>query len=160
VQLVIADTGPINYLILIGYIDVLPALFHKIILPAAVRDEVNEAPPSVRAWTAALPSWIEIRQIHHAQDLTMEKLVGGEEAAIALAIELHADLVLMDDRSGVKAARRLGIEVTGTLGLLSLAAKSGLLNLAESFDRIKRTNFRYRQETMDSLLAKHIPRLT
>jgi predicted nucleic acid-binding protein len=52
----------------------------------------------------------------------------------------------------VRAARRKGIEVTGTLGLLGIAAKSGILNLADAFDRIKRTNFRYRQEIMDELL--------
>ena len=152
-QLIIADTGPINYLILIGHIDVLPALFQNIILPTTVRAELDDAPPSVRDWIAAPPAWIEIRQTHHVHDLAMERLDGGEEAAIALAIEVHADLLLMDDRAGVRAARRQGIEVTGTLGILSLAAKSGLLNLAEAFERIKSTNFRFRQEIMDVLLA-------
>ena len=146
VQLVIADAGPINYLILIGHIEVLPALFQKIILPAAVRDELNDAPPSVKEWIATPPSWIEIHQTAQVHDLVLENLDAGEEAAIALAIEFHADLLLMDERAGVKAARRKGIEVTGTLGLLAIAANSGLLNLADAFDRIKRTNFRYRQE--------------
>ena len=151
-QLVIADTGPINYLILIGHIDILPALFHKVILPSAVRDELVDAPLSVRDWIATPPTWVEVRQTHHAHDLAREKLDAGEEEAIALAIELHADLLLMDDRDGVRAARRKGIEVTGTLGLLGIAAKAGLLNLADAFNRIKRTNFRYRQEIMDELL--------
>ncbi len=153
-QLVIADTGPINYLILIGHIDVLPSLFHKIILPTAVRAELDDAPPSVKDWITAPPSWVEIRHTHHVYDLAAERLDADEEAAIALAIELHADLLLMDDRDGVKAARRKGIDVTGTLGLLSIAANAGLLDLADAFDRIKRTNFRYRQEIMDALLAE------
>ncbi len=57
-QLVIADTGPVNYLILIGHIDILPALFHQVILPSAVLDELNETrtPASVRDWIAAPPS--------------------------------------------------------------------------------------------------------
>jgi predicted nucleic acid-binding protein len=63
----------------------------------------------------------------------------------------------MDDRDGVVFARSKGIEVTGTLGVLSMAAKQGLINLAEAFDRIKRTNFRYRQELMDQLLAEFSP---
>lgn len=83
----------------------------------------------------------------------MKKLDPGEEEAIALAMELDADLLLMDDRDGVRAARRKGIEVVETLGLLGIASKSGLLELEDAFDRIKRTNFRFRQETMDALLA-------
>lgn len=81
-------------------------------------------------------------------------LDAGEEAAIALAVELHADLMLMDDEEGVIAARAKGLEVTGTLGVLSRAAQRKLLNLAEAFDRVKRTNFRYRREIMDQFLAE------
>jgi predicted nucleic acid-binding protein len=82
----------------------------------------------------------------------MGNLDAGEEDAIALAIELHADLLLMDDREGVIVARRKGIEVTGTLGVLAFAAKRGLLNLVDAFDRLKQTNFRYQQRIMDMLL--------
>jgi len=78
----------------------------------------------------------------------------GEEEAIDLAVEIHADMILMDDREGVAVARSKGIEVTGTLGVLAMAAKEGLIDLGESFDQIKRTNFRYRQEIMDQLLAE------
>jgi predicted nucleic acid-binding protein len=63
-----------------------------------------------------------------------------------------ADLLLMDDREGVMVARSKGLTVTGTLGVLSLAARRGLVYLADAFARLKRTNFRYRQEIMDALL--------
>jgi predicted nucleic acid-binding protein len=58
VQLVIADTGPVNYLIPIGHIDILPALFQKVILPAVVRDELEhqKAPAAVQQWIANLPA--------------------------------------------------------------------------------------------------------
>ncbi len=55
----------------------------------------------------------------------------GETAAIALAAALPADLVLMDDRKGVKAARAKGLRVTGTLGILELAARDGLLDFGQ-----------------------------
>jgi predicted nucleic acid-binding protein len=153
-QLVIADTGPVNYLILIGHIDILPALFHNIILPSSVHDELAAAPILVSNWIARPPSWIEIRQSVSIDALAMEALDAGEVEAIALALELHADLLLMDDREGVLAARRKGLEVIGTLGVLARAAKHNLIELAEAFDKLKQTNFRYRQETMDLLLKE------
>jgi hypothetical protein len=69
VQLVIADTGPVNYLILIGHINVLPALFHKIILPTAVRAELDDGPSLVKDWIAKSPPWIELRDTSHVHDL-------------------------------------------------------------------------------------------
>jgi hypothetical protein len=54
----------------------------------------------------------------------------------------------MDDRAGAAAARSSGLTATGTLGVLGLAAQHGLLKLSDAFNRIKRTNFRYRQDTL------------
>jgi predicted nucleic acid-binding protein len=58
----------------------------------------------------------------------------------------------MDDREGLGIARDKGLRVAGTLRVLELAARRGLLDLADAFERIKRTNFRYRQGVMDALL--------
>jgi predicted nucleic acid-binding protein len=69
-----------------------------------------------------------------------------------LAASLTADLVLMEDRDGVRVARNKGFRVIGTLRVLELGARRGLLDLSEAFERIKRTNFRYRQDIMDELL--------
>ena len=147
-RLVIADTSPINYLLLIGHIDILPALFEKVILPAAVWDELGhpKAPLIVRNWVAAPPLWVDVRPSSPFQDASLEALDAGEAAAIALAIELHADLLLMDDEEGVIAARRKGV--------LSRAAQLRLLNLADAFERVKHTNFRFRQEIMDKFLTE------
>jgi len=155
VQLVVADTGPINYLILIGHIDVLPALFQRVLLPAVVRDELThrKAPLAVRQWIADPPAWAEVHPAPHIHDPAMEKLDAGEEDAIALAVEVHADMILIDDREGVRIARSKGFRVAGTLGILAMASTHGLLTLAEAFDRIKRTNFHYRQEIMDQFLT-------
>lgn len=153
-RLVIADTGPINYLVLIGHIEILPKLFEKVVLPSMVRDELArpKAPTMVREWISAPPPWIDVRQIIHAHDPEMDKLDAGEEDAIALALELQADIILMDDREGVTVARSKGFRVAGTLTVLAMAAQHRLLNLAEAFDRIKRTNFHYHQTLMDQLL--------
>jgi predicted nucleic acid-binding protein len=100
----------------------------------------------VRDWIADPPPWLDVRptpcEKPRAESLTA--LDPGEVAAISIAVELRADLLLMDDREGVIAARREGFTVTGTLGVLSLAAERHLLNLAEAFERLKRPNFRFR----------------
>jgi predicted nucleic acid-binding protein len=78
----------------------------------------------------------------------------GEKAAITWAIELHADLLLIDERRGAKTARHKGFRVAGTLAILGMAARRDLLNLADAFDRLKRTSFHYSQEIMDQFLAE------
>jgi predicted nucleic acid-binding protein len=155
VKLVIADTGPVNYLLLIGHIDILPALFEKVIIPSVVSDELADpkAPIPVQNWIANAPAWVEVRSATGSfHDESLSRLDAGEEAAIILAVELNADLLLMDDREGVIAARRKGFRVAGTLGVLSMAAQRALLNLPEAFERLKRTNFHYRKEIMDQFL--------
>jgi predicted nucleic acid-binding protein len=62
----------------------------------------------------------------------MESLDDGEKAALALAASLAADLVLMDDRDGVRIARNKGVRVIGTLRVLQLDARSGLLDLGDA----------------------------
>jgi predicted nucleic acid-binding protein len=159
VRLIIADTGPINYLVLIGNIDLLPVLFEKVILPSAVQAELTDpdAPPSVRNWIADPPAWLEVHETpSRAFDQTsVEGLDDGETAAIALAIALEADLLLMDDRKGVIVARRKGLRVTGTLGVLDLAAQRALVNFAQAVNRLRRTSFRIPEALLNSLMKKH-----
>jgi predicted nucleic acid-binding protein len=82
----------------------------------------------------------------------------GEREALALARTLGADLVLIDDRAGVDVARQLGLAATGTLGVLDLGARRGMVELADAFTPLKATSFRYRPEIMDALLAQHAKR--
>jgi predicted nucleic acid-binding protein len=154
-RLIIADTGPINYLVLIENIDLLPVLFEKVILRAELTDP--DAPPSVRNWIADPPAWLDVHETPSRQfdQTSMEGLDEGETAAIALAISLHADLLLMDDRKGVIVARGKGLRVTGTLGVLDLAAQRGLVNFAQAVNRLRRTTFRIPEALLDSLMKKH-----
>jgi predicted nucleic acid-binding protein len=157
VRIVIADAGPPHYLVLTGYIDVLPKLFTTVFIPDAVHAELGhqEAPQSVRHWIASHPEWLTVSATRAIDDASLNMLDGGERAAVALAMELRADLILMDDRVGVAAARARGLAVTGTLGILAMAARDGTVDLAEAFAKLKTTNFRYRQEMLDFLLSRH-----
>jgi predicted nucleic acid-binding protein len=128
----------------------------ELVIAAVVRDELKhrKAPMAVQRWIADPPSWADVDQTAHAHDPSMETLDAGEEDAIALALELHADLILMDDRDGVLIARSKGFRVAGTLGILSMAAEHQLINLSAAFERLRRTSFHYQQEIMDQLLAE------
>jgi predicted nucleic acid-binding protein len=120
VRLVIADTGPLNYLILIGHVDVLPVLFERVVLPTTVESELasSKAPSLIRDWIANRPVWLEVHEapVSQSEDASLKGIDAGEKAAIQLAASLNADLLLMDDRKGVNAALRKGLRVTGTLG--------------------------------------------
>jgi predicted nucleic acid-binding protein len=153
-RLVVADTSPIFYLLSIGHIDLLPRLFGKVLVPDAVHKELCHpaAPPVVRDWVARLPGWAEVTQVEAIDDPALQPLGAGERAAISLALSLRADLILIDERKGTAVALGKGFDVTGTLGVLNLAARRGMVDLADSFARLKCTNFRCRQEIMDELL--------
>ncbi len=155
-RIVIADTGPLNYLLLIDQIDLLPRLFETVHVPDAVRVELADdgAPGAVRSWIATPPSWLLIDPTPAATAL-LPKLDAGEQAAIALAIQLKADLLLIDDRAGVKAALAQGLEVVGTLGILDQAASAGLIEMPAALERLTATNFHVRQKLLDTLLARH-----
>jgi predicted nucleic acid-binding protein len=158
-RLVVADTGPLNYLILIEAAEVLPTLFEQILIPTAVYNELahDDAPSNVRAFIARKPAWLEVRPNppSSGDDALDAMLDEGERAAIALATSIAADLVLMDDRAGVAVARKYGLAVTGTLGVLDLAARRGLIDLGIAFSKLKATNFRCSPAIMDALLAQH-----
>lgn len=158
-RVVVSDTGPINYLVLIGLVPILEKLFGEILIPAAVRDELTHeaAPVAVRDWLEHKPDWVEVREIQGSvfDDASLQRLDEGEWAAIDLAASIDADLLLMDDRDGVAAARSKGFKVTGTLGILDLGARRGMVDLNEAFARLRQTNFRYPPSIMEALLKQH-----
>ncbi len=117
-MIVISDSSPLNYLLLIQQVHLLPALFGRVLSPPSVLDELSrtKAPDLVRAWAAATPDWLEIRAPEYP--LQEHALGPGEADAIALAAELNADILLIDERDGARFARQRGLIVTGTLGYL------------------------------------------
>lgn len=159
-QVVIADTGPLHYLVLIGAIDVLPALFSTVRVPNRVLAELSRkrTPARVRAWASSPPAWLEPQTAAPLDELLHPELGAGERAAIALARAAPRGpdpLLLIDDRLAVSAARAEGFLVTGTIGVLGEAAREGLIDLETAFTRLRATNFRYPAALLDTLLDKH-----
>ena len=155
-RLVIADTSPIRYLVQIGQLDLLALLFDSISIPTEVAEELRDtsAPSAVQAWINDPPTWLNVLEAKETDDPALQTLDPGERSAIALGISLKADLILIDERKGTAVALSKGFETTGTLGILDLAAKRGPIDLRDAVDRLKRTNFRYRQELINGLMAQ------
>jgi predicted nucleic acid-binding protein len=157
---VVADTSPINYLVQIDAIELLQKLFERIVISAGVQAELTHrsTPAGVRAWMVKGVQWLEVRPNPDRGSIMPASLDVGERTTIELADVLDADLILMDDRDGVAFARAQGFAVTGTLGVLDLAAQRGLIDLIEAFTRLKATTFHYRQGLLNALLAQHAER--
>lgn len=154
---VVADAGPLHYLLLIEAIGLLPAIFGRVTVPEPVLAELSHpnVPAAVRAWAAALPDWVTAVRAPEMDDPALSRLGAGERAALLLAAALPAGLLLMDDRAAVGLARARGFGVVGTLGILDLAARRGMLDLPAAIARLKATNLRYRPDLLDGLLARH-----
>jgi predicted nucleic acid-binding protein len=155
-RVVIADTSPLRYLILIGEAELLPALYTEVLIPEAVANELSQpaTPEPVRNWIVSRPFWLRVVPLTARPDsVSLPDLDPGEHDAILLALQVRADLVLMDEREGVEEARRLGLSVTGTLGILERGAERELIELAPVIARLRETNFRVDPALLDRLLA-------
>ena len=155
-MIVVSDTSPLNYLILLGAQEVLPSLFGSVVTPTAVLDELrhSSAAAVVRAWAAAAPLWLRVqdpRALHPSLHLGP-----GETAALSLAVELGRTgeevRVLIDEQAGRAAARRLGLSPAGTLAVLLDAASAGLIDLPTAIDRLRQTNFYASPALLDDVL--------
>jgi predicted nucleic acid-binding protein len=151
-MVVIADSSPIVALVNIGHIDVLPKLFGHVLIPPAVSSEIAAParPQAVRDFAAARPPWLEVRS-----PTTVEALPGlhrGEREALSLAIELGADLVLIDERRGYREAVARKLNAVGTVRVLERAAAEGMLELRDAFERLKRTDFWISHKLLDERL--------
>src|SRR5437016_4785963 len=140
-MIVIADTSPINYLIRIGEIEVLPKLYGRILVPASVCDELkaSRAPEAVRLWVGQPPAWVEVCATTRTPDLALLKadLEIGERDAILLAQELGADELIIDDMRGRQEASE-DICISSVRSLRA-AGTRGLLDFKTAVDRLGET---------------------
>ncbi len=157
-MLVVADSSPLIALINIGHIDILPQLFGTVIIPPAIATELRDVkrPPAIQLFIGRPPAWLIERT--PKTTATIPLLDPGEVAAISLALEINADLLLIDENLGRKAATARGIHIAGTIGILEQAADQNLLDLKEAFGRIKETDFWISHELLDVRLKLHLER--
>lgn len=151
-MIVLSDTTPLNYLALIDQADILPALFGEIYVPHAVCEELGDpaSPQKVRDWISQSPAWLIVRA-PAKMDASL-RLGRGETETISLALELNADLILMDDRVARNAAQRRSLNVAGTVNVLEAAARRDLLDLRSTIAKLRTTNFHISERILVELL--------
>ncbi|MGD1908367.1 MAG: DUF3368 domain-containing protein [Leptolyngbyaceae cyanobacterium] len=131
-MIVISDTSAITNLAAINYLQLLPQLYSQIIIPEAVYRELTEIDVPVPG-TLEVQSveWVVIKSVSNRKTVdalqTEVRLDLGESEAIALALELKADLLLIDERRGRAEANRLGLKITGLLGMMVEAKQQKLI---------------------------------
>ncbi|HLA94073.1 MAG TPA: DUF3368 domain-containing protein [Pyrinomonadaceae bacterium] len=156
-MIVIADTSPVRYLILLGHAELLPKLYGSVVVPAAVCAELSSdgSPETVRIFCSNRPQWLEIKVLSRpVSSSLLELLDPGESEAIELAEEIGADLLLIDERRGRGVAESRGLDYTGTLGVLRSASDRGWINLSEAVEGLDQANFYFSAELRRRILGE------
>jgi predicted nucleic acid-binding protein len=156
-MIVVSDTSPINYLVLVEQIDRLYDLYNRVIVPSSVYEELQApaTPRAVHAWLSSQPGWLEVVSLSRMPDSGLDYLGAGERDAITLAEDLRADRLLIDDRDGRREASQRELLVIGTLGVLAVSAERGLLDLADVIDRLRATTFRASPRLLTALVERY-----
>ena len=166
-MIVVSDTTPLRHLIAIGKVDLLRKVYGAVVVPLTVWSELQaeSTPSSVKTWLQSAPDWMQVRGAREplpgdASLDMLDQLDAGEREAIRLALELKADLLLMDEADGRSLALGLGLPVTGTLGLLERAGVLGVLSdLPATLADLEASGFylsaRLRESVLDRYRRRH-----
>lgn len=156
-MIVVSDTSPLCYLILIEQIELLPRLYGSVVIPTAVHQELLAvgAPAKVKAWMGEIPDWLKIQALTMPSAVELGTLDRGEHEAIALAEQLGAELILLDEQAGRAAAQARGLAFIGILGILGTAANQGWIDFETVLNQLLETNFWVSPKLVERLLERY-----
>jgi predicted nucleic acid-binding protein len=154
-RLVVVNATPIIALALIDQLDLLHSLYERIVIPSAVQAEISAggaAGIGVRELREA--TWVDVVSL---QDPSRANLIAdlapGEAEVIALAQERRADLVVIDERLARRHAERLGMRLTGTLGILLRAKQLGMVEaVAPLIDQLRQGGIHLGDDVVSEVL--------
>lgn len=151
---VVCNTSPLQYLHQAGALGILPALYGRILIPQAVADEIGAGLASgVDLPVLETLGWIGICQVARSSWPVPRDIHRGEAEVIALAGSLPTAKLILDDLAARRHARLLGLQITGTLGVLLQAKKAGLLDaLLPVVGRLEQSGFRLASSTRKDFL--------
>ncbi|NBD17099.1 MAG: DUF3368 domain-containing protein [Cyanobacteria bacterium] len=158
-MIIVSNTSPISNLIIIGEIALLQQIYPKILIPPSVHSELTRLPILVTTMISLLEAgWLEIQAPTNLQllDILNQALDPGEAEAIALAVELSANRLLIDERLGRSVAASYGLKLRGLLGILIYAKQQELIPVLKPIlDRlINQAGFRVSQTLYDRALQE------
>jgi predicted nucleic acid-binding protein len=144
-NIVISDTSCLILFQKINHLEILLKVYQTVITTPQIAAEFNET----------LPSWIKIVSVKDQKylDFLSTQVDIGEASAIALAKELDDPLVILDEQKGRRLAKKLGLKVTGSLGVIHKAKELGVIAAIKPIlDKIAETNFRISDKILAELL--------
>jgi predicted nucleic acid-binding protein len=153
---IVSNSSPLIALARIQRLDLVPAVLQTILIPPAVAREIEPSIP-------VLPGWISVKVPSSQRPVLTSRgrLGDGEREAIALAIDVSADAVLIDERAGRRAAEEAGLKVIGTLGLLLEAKRAGHVTaIRAELDKLLETSFFLSPQLYDHVMrmsGEHVP---
>lgn len=158
-MLIVSDTSPLSNLALIGELSLLQSVYPKILIPSIVEAELmrlSEIQPIISSQIAS--GWLEVQA---PTDLPLlqalnQSLDPGEAAAIALAIELNADRLLIDEKLGRRISIGYGLKIRGIVGILVNAKTKGLVPAVQPILNrlVEQAGFRISQSLYDLTLQE------
>ncbi len=156
-MIVVSDTSPLTNLVLVSRLELLRELYGRVLIPESVAEEIRAGercqvyPPFLAA-----AGWIEVRWVTSREQVNqlLPGLDLGEAEAIALCLEVAADLLLVDERAGRNAAASRGIKAVGLLGTLVACKAKGLIPAVRPViqDLRDRAGFWVRETLVDEVL--------
>ena len=156
---VVSNMSPLHYLILIECDRILPLLFAQVFAPPAVIDEMRapSTPEVVRRWADSPPEWLKIVEPADIEDIPRlghGKRGAGEKAAIALAREIQADVLLIDDKKGIQEAQKRGLKTVRMLTIVDWAAERDFIdNLPAVLDSLLNSTPFYAGKEVSKVVA-------
>ena len=155
---VVSNSSPLIHLSRIGRLYLLQELFNEVIIPCAVYKEVvEEGMGQPGALEVKNAPWIKVLPIKNKsmKTLLMTFLDEGEAEAIILALETGAELLLIDEREGRQHAKKLGLRVAGTVGILLKAKRIGLISSVKNdIEKLKDAGFRISKDVENEILRR------
>lgn len=158
-MIVISDTTPLISLMKIGSLDILEKMYKEIIVPKAVYDELiinmdYQSEIDIIQKCTFLQTKIVKENLSVSLLQKQLKLDLGESEAIVLANSINADLIIIDERKARRIAKDIGLNVTGTLGILVEAKQRGLVKeLKPLLDKLIKNEIRISKRLYQDILG-------
>jgi predicted nucleic acid-binding protein len=158
---IVFNSSPLIFLARLDYLEIFVDASEEFYLSKFVKDEINAKPDEASEYIQRLidENRIGVREVNllSLANSLNARLGRGESEAIALATELQADRVILDDFAARREAMRLGLNVRGTLAIIRKLHSEGKIsinNLDELYQRLMEINFRVKRSLFDAIFEE------